>query len=250
MRIYPVKPKQVYFYATCLVDLFDPDAGLDAITLLEREGIEVIYIEKQTCCGQPAYTSGYDDEAKQVALSQMALFPKEYPIIVMSGSCGGMMHHHYHRLFSKDDNVKEVNRFCERVFEFTEFLVNVCRVTLTDKDEATSVVMHTSCGARREMNVHIHANALLNQLSNVQLKTQQYEEECCGFGGSFSVKHPNISQSMVEDKTKHIAATHADTLISADWGCLLNINGAYEYQGIPIRGQHIASFILDRTKGV
>lgn len=247
MRIYPAKPKQVYFYATCLVDLFDPQAGLDAMTLLEQQGIEVIFVEKQTCCGQPAYTSGYDDEAKKVAISQIALFPEPYPVIVLSGSCGGMMHHHYRRLFKDDPQQNQVNAFCDRVFELTEFLVNVCRIKLRDNGEPTSVVMHTSCAARREMNVHVTATELLNQLEGVELRIQDYESECCGFGGTFSVRHPNISQAMVEDKTHHIGQTKADTLVSADWGCLLNINGSLEYQGKELKGRHLASFLLERT---
>ncbi len=249
MRIYPAKPQKVYFYATCLVDLFDPQAGLDAMTLLEQQDIEVIFVEKQTCCGQPAYTSGYDDQAKKVALSQMALFPEPYPVIVLSGSCGGMMHHHYRRLFKDDPEQQRVDAFCDRVFELTEFLVNVCRVKLTDNGNPTSVVMHTSCAARREMNVHVTATELLNQLEGVELRMQDYESECCGFGGTFSVRHPNISQAMVEDKTHHITQTNVDTLVSTDWGCLLNINGALEYQGKELQGRHLASFLLERTQG-
>ncbi|MFA0087777.1 oxidoreductase [Vibrio sp. 10N.286.49.C2] len=248
MRIYPPKPTKVYFYATCLVDIFDPDAGLDAITLLEQQNIDVIFIEKQTCCGQPAYTSGYEKEAKRVAQSQMDLFPDNIPVIVLSGSCGGMMHHHYSRLFRGDVSEQRVNTFCERVFELTEFLVNVCRVKLTDTGQATSVVMHTSCAARREMNVHVTATQLLSQLSQVELRQQDYESECCGFGGSFSVRHPDISQAMVEDKTRHIENTQSETFVSADWGCLLNINGAFEYQNKPIKGRHLASFLLERTQ--
>ena len=125
MRVYPAKPADVYLYATCLVDLFDPVAGLDAIALIEREGIRVHFVEKQTCCGQPAYTSGHEEEARKVAQSQMALFPEPWPVVVLSGSCGGMMHHHYARLFPES---REVAAFCERVFELTEFLAQVCRV--------------------------------------------------------------------------------------------------------------------------
>jgi L-lactate dehydrogenase complex protein LldE len=249
MRIYPAKPEKVYFYATCLVDLFDPEAGLDAIYLLEQQGIEVIFIEKQTCCGQPAYSSGYDEQAKAIALSQIELFDKNYPVIVLSGSCGGMMHHHYPRLFEGSEHQKYVNQFCQRVFELTEFLVNVCRVKLTDQGKPTSVVMHTSCAARREMNVHTTATELLSQLDNVTLRVQNYESECCGFGGTFSVRHPNISQAMVEDKTTHLCQTQADQLVSADWGCLLNINGALEYQGKALKGQHLASFLRTRIEG-
>ncbi len=246
MRIYPSKPKKVYLYATCLVEMFDPKAAVDAITLLEQQGLEVIFQEKQSCCGQPAYTSGYDKEAKQVALSQIALFTEDWPIVVLSGSCGGMMHHHYPRLFAGDNQQDTVNLFCERVFELTEFLVNVCRVKLIDHGQSTSVVMHTSCAARREMNVHATSKQLLSQLDNVILREQQYESECCGFGGTFSVRHPDISQAMVEDKTKYLSRTHAAELISADWGCLLNINGALEYQNKPMQGRHLASFLLER----
>lgn len=249
MRMYPAKPLKAYFYATCLVDLFDPQAGLDAMTLLEQQGIEVIFIEKQTCCGQPAYSSGYDKQAKQVAQSQIDLFPENWPVIVLSGSCGGMMHHHYRRLFKGDQNQAQIDDFCDRVFELTEFLVNVCRTKLIDKGEHSSVVVHTSCSARREMNVHVTSAELINQLENVEVREQAYESECCGFGGTFSVRHPNVSQSMVEDKTRHLSETQATELVSADWGCLLNINGSLEYQGSALRGQHLASFLLARTRG-
>ncbi|MEI8593425.1 (Fe-S)-binding protein [Photobacterium sp. Hal280] len=248
-RLYPAKPRHVYLYVTCLVDLFDPQAGLDAISLLEREGIAVTFVPGQTCCGQPAYSSGYNDEARQVALSQMALFPEPWPIVILSGSCGGMMHHHYSRLFKDSVHEQTVAAFGERVFELTEFLVNVCRVQWQDAGGPTAVVMHTSCAARREMQVHVSAGQLLSQLKAVEVREQAYESECCGFGGSFSVHHPDISQAMVEDKTRQLCATAADHLISADWGCLLNINGALSYQGKSLQGRHLASFLLERTGG-
>lgn len=250
VRVYPTKPSKVYLYATCLVDMFDPESGLDAISLLEHQGLEVIYVPKQTCCGQPAYSSGYDDDAKAIALSQIALLPPPWPIVVMSGSCGGMMHHHYRRLFQGDEEHQDkVNEFCDRVFELTEFLVHVCGAKFTDKGEPTSVVLHTSCAARREMKVHVTSQHLLSQLNHVDVKLQAYESECCGFGGTFSVKHPNISQAMVEDKSRHLSQTEAKELVSADWGCLLNINGALEYQGKEMKGKHLASFLWQRVNG-
>ncbi|GAA3550221.1 (Fe-S)-binding protein [Zobellella aerophila] len=249
IRIYPAKPDKVYVYATCLVDMFSPQSGLDAIRLLELAGVEVIYVPKQTCCGQPAYSSGYEDDAKTSALSQMALFPKPWPVIVLSGSCGGMMHHHYRRLFAGGKNEQEVNQFCDRVFELTEFLVRVCRIRLQDRGPATSVVLHTSCAARREMKVHVTGRQLLSQLDQVELREQAYESECCGFGGTFSVRHPAISEAMVQDKTRHLNDTRAAQLISADWGCLLNINGALEYQKQEMKGIHLASFLLGRLEG-
>ncbi|WP_417357215.1 MULTISPECIES: (Fe-S)-binding protein [Gammaproteobacteria] len=246
IRVYPAKPAHVYLYATCLVDLFDPQAGLDAIGLLERQGLAVTVVTGQTCCGQPAYSAGYNDEARAVAQSQMALFPEPWPVVVLSGSCGGMMHHHYRRLFAGD---AAVAAFCERVFEFTEFLVQVCRAKLDDKGEPRRVTMHTSCAARREMKVHVTASQLLGQLAQVELVKHGYQEECCGFGGTFAVRHPQISQAMVEDKTRHIVNSGAPELVSADWGCLLNINGALEYQGERLQGRHLASFLLERVGG-
>lgn len=243
-RIYPVKPTDVYLYATCLVDMFDPEAGLDAIALLEREGIRVHFVEKQTCCGQPAYTSGYENEARQVAASQMALFPEPWPVVVLSGSCGGMMHHDYRRLFPGS---AEVNAFCDRVFELTEFLVQVCRVRWHGV-KAARIVMHTSCSARREMQVHTTARALLGQLKQVELCEQDYESECCGFGGTFAVRHPHISKAMVEDKSRHLLATGAKVLVSADWGCLLNIKGSLAYQGQHLPAVHLASFLLHHSE--
>lgn len=249
IRIYPAKPKKVYIYATCLVDLFSPQSGLDAIKLLERAGVEIIYVPKQTCCGQPAYSSGYEDDAKTIALNQMNLFPEPWPIVVLSGSCGGMMHHHYRRLFAGTEHELLANQFSERVFELTEFLVHVCRLKLVDQGPSTSVVLHTSCAARREMKVHITSRQLLAQLEGVELREQAYESECCGFGGTFSVRHPAISEAMVKDKTQHLNNTQAEQLISADWGCLLNINGAQQYQGKDLQGIHLATFLMSRLEG-
>ncbi|MGF1767375.1 (Fe-S)-binding protein [Enterovibrio makurazakiensis] len=246
-RIYPAKPQKIYLYATCLVDMFDPDTGIDAITVLEKQGIEVIFVEKQTCCGQPAYSSGYTEESRDVAAHQMSLFPQPIPIVILSGSCGGMMVHHYPKLFANHPLEQQATSFSQRVYEFTEFLTNVCRVKLEDSGEPTSVVIHTSCAARREMNVHRYSSHLLDQLINVEIKQAAYEEECCGFGGTFSVRHPNISEAMVTDKTQNLINSGAVELISADWGCMLNINGALEYQGKPIKGQHIARFLAKRT---
>lgn len=249
IRIYPAKPEKVYIYATCLVDMFSPQSGLDAIRLLELAGVEVIYVPKQSCCGQPAYSSGYEDDARTTALSQMALFPEPWPVVVLSGSCGGMMHHHYRRLFAGSEHQQQADQFCDRIFELTEFLVQVCRIKLSDQGPATSVVLHTSCAARREMKVHVTARQLLGQLDRVELREQAYESECCGFGGTFSVRHPAISEAMVQDKTQHLNDTGAAQLISADWGCLLNINGAFEYQKKEMKGIHLASFLLERLEG-
>ena len=244
LRFYPAKPKKVYLYGTCLVDSFSPQTGLDAIALLEREGIEVVFPPQQTCCGQPAYNSGYAEEATAVARAQMALFPEPWPIVILSGSCGGMMRKHYPTLFPGDRNVQA---FAERLFEFSEFMQHVVKPRWQDCGEPTQVTLHTSCAGRRELGIHQSSLALLSGLEKVALVPHDYQEECCGFGGTFSVKHADISSAMATDKVKHLTNSGAARFVSTDWGCMLNLNTTLEFQKNPQRGQHLISFIAERT---
>ena len=124
-RAYPQKPEEVYLFGTCLIDLTYPDAGIAAIRMVEREGVRVIFPQDQTCCGQPAYNSGFSEEARRVAWQQVQTFSKPHPILVPSGSCGGMMSKHYEHLFHDDPRLPEVQRFSERIFEWSEFMINV-----------------------------------------------------------------------------------------------------------------------------
>lgn len=245
LRNYPKKPPEIYLYGTCIADSFFPNSGLDAITLLENQGITVHFPQGQTCCGQPAYNSGYKDEAKKVALTQIKQFPKDIPIVIISGSCGGMMRHHYLELL---DDVPEIENFCDRIYEFTEFLVNALNIKLTDLGQQEKVALHTSCAARREMGVHITGKKLIGQLNNVELITHHNESECCGFGGTFSVKHGDISGAMVNDKVSSLQEANVVRYVSADWGCMMNINGALDYQKKSFKGEHIASYLLHRTQ--
>lgn len=246
-RVYPPRPKSVYFFGTCLVDLFYPEAGMAGIELLEREGVKVRYPQDQTCCGQPAFNSGYHAEALAVARRQLGCFIEEIPIVVPSASCAGMMRNHYPELFAGETDFERARAVAERTFELTEFLVNVLDVKLKDRGEPSRVTLHTSCSAWREMGVAGETKALLAQLENVELVELQRERECCGFGGTFAVKHPEISAAMVQDKVADICATGAPLVLGGDCGCLMNITGALEHQGKAVRGQHIASFLLERT---
>jgi L-lactate dehydrogenase complex protein LldE len=218
IKLYPPKPSKVYFYGTCLVDMFYPDAGMAGIQLLEREGIEVIYPQDQTCCGQPAYTSGYHDQARDVAAAQLTLFPQDYLIVLPSGSCAGMMREHYPELFAGHPEEALAKNVASRIFELTEFLMHICHIKLEDKGEPMKVAMHTSCTARREMGLGDVGPALLNQLDNVEVVEQARIKECCGFGGAFSVRHPEISEAMVTDKVEAIDASGAKAMISSDCG--------------------------------
>ena len=248
-RTYPAKPRDVYLYATCLVDMFHPEAGLDTVSLLEREGIRVHFPEDQTCCGQPAYTSGYPEEARAVALRQLDLFPEPWPVVIPSGSCAGMLRHHYPRLFADDVALeRRATALAERVFELSEFLVKVAKVSLRDQGKPEAVAAHTSCSARREMGVHVTTADLLAQLCNVKLEVHGHESECCGFGGTFSLKHPDISSAMAGDKVDALQATGARGFVSADCGCLLNLNHTLAArQEASFGGEHLATFLCRRT---
>ena len=239
----------VYFFCTCLVDLFVPEAGLDAVSLLERAGVRVHFPEAQTCCGQPAYTSGQPDEARDVARQQLGLFPEPWPIVLPSGSCAGMIRHHYPTLFAGTADQTCAEGVAQRTWELSEFLVEVLKVQLTDSGAPTSVALHTSCSARRETGALAATRTLLGQLDQVELKIQDHESECCGFGGMFSVRHPEISGGIVRDKVAAINGCGADGMVSGDCGCMMNIKGHAQKIGCPIQGQHLASFLLERITG-
>ncbi|OXI69723.1 oxidoreductase [Burkholderia sp. AU28863] len=253
-RPYPTAPTHVYLFATCLVDLFVPEAGLDAVRLLEREGLTVHYPRGQSCCGQPAYSSGNPDEARRVAAAQLDLFAQPWPVIVPSGSCAGMIRHHWPALFADDPvHGPKARAIAERTYELAEFLVHVLDVQLdavmTDAGPDERVVLHTSCAARREMGTRVHGVALVDALPGVTRIEHERESECCGFGGTFSLKHPDISGAMVRDKVASACATGCDRLVSADCGCLLNIGHAAAKAGAALPVEHLASFLWRRTAG-
>ncbi|SOY69673.1 conserved hypothetical protein, DUF224 [Cupriavidus taiwanensis] len=247
-------PTQAYLFATCLVDMFVPEAGLDAVRLLEREGLTVHFPRGQSCCGQPAYSSGNPDAARAVARAQLDLFGQPWPVIVPSGSCAGMMRHHWPQLFA-DDPVAgpQARELAGRVYELGEFLLHVLKVDFgaaaPSAQSPERIVLHTSCGARREMGTRQHGVALVDALPGVTRVEHARESECCGFGGTFSLKHPDISGAMVRDKVASACATGCDRLVSADCGCLLNIGHTAAHDRAPLQVEHLASFLWRRTGG-
>jgi L-lactate dehydrogenase complex protein LldE len=259
------RPQRVYFFATCVVDLMAPQAGLDAISLIRAAGIEVEFPEAQSCCGQPAYTSGYTDEARQVAAAQLDLFPEPWPIVVPSGSCAGMLVHHWPRLFADDSARAALARqIGARVVEFSAFARDVLgladvasaqpstapRLAEAPVKTPIKVALHTSCSARREMGSHLPSRALLEALPGVEIVQHAREAECCGFGGTFSARHPAISGAMVHDKLQSVRDTGAEVIVSADCGCLLNMHHAADKLGGCSAGQprcvHLGSFLRER----
>ncbi|ARJ56981.1 (Fe-S)-binding protein [Campylobacter cuniculorum] len=241
--------KKIYFYATCLGTAAMQESIINAIKLLTREGIEVIFKKNQTCCAQPSFNSGYFKESKEIALYNVNLFEKDYPIVVPSGSCAGMMSHDYIELFKKDKELERVEKFSKRIIELSQYLDKVLNVNYEDKGEPIKVTWHSNCHALRVQKSIESSKNLIKRLKNVELIDLEYEEECCGFGGTFSVKEPEISNAMVKTKIKDIQNTGVKYLISGDGGCLLNIDGTMKKMGLDIKGVHLYDFLLKRIEG-
>jgi L-lactate dehydrogenase complex protein LldE len=240
-------PDTVYFFGTCLVDLIFPRAGRCAMQIIEGSGVRVIFPQGQTCCGQPAYNSGYREEARRVAATQLVAFPEDLPIVVPSASCAGMLKVHYPLLFAGTALAAQAEAFAGRVVELTDFLVRMLDLQLDDQGPPTRVVVHNSCSSRRELGVADATRALLERLARVELCEPDRAYECCGFGGTFAVKEPEISAAMAADKASAIVATGAQVLVSQDCGCLMNLGGTFARRGGGPAIRHIAEFIWERT---
>jgi len=215
--------------------------------LVRRAGVRVLYPAGQTCCGQPAFNAGYRDEALAVARAQLACFPEDHPVVVPSGSCAGMIRKHWPELFAGQPDEAQAIAISSRTYELTEFLVDVIDLQLHDFGEPTRVAIHTSCSARRELGGAGHIDSLIAQLDKVEVLAQRHLTECCGFGGTFSIKQADISGAMVQAKTDALLESGADCVISQDCGCLMNIGGALEKQERDLPTQHIAEFLWQRT---
>ncbi len=193
-------PRRVYFFSTCVVDLMAPQAGIDAIRLIESAGIQVDFPPAQSCCGQPAYSSGYTDEARRVARAQLDLFPESWPIVVPSGSCAAMMVHHWPLLFAGDSALLlRAREVAERVVEWSAFARDTLGMAGSARAARTTpvkVALHTSCHGRRELGTHLPSEALLRALPGVEVVEPARVAECCGFGGTFAARHPAISGAM------------------------------------------------------
>lgn len=241
--------RQIYYFGTCLADLFFPQAGMAGIRLLKSLGVEVIYPQAQSCCGQPAFSAGRWDEARVVARAQLGLFPRDIPIVVPSGSCGGMIKTHWHALFHGTPDAARADAVAARVVELSQYLLETLDYRPDDLGPPVTVAFHGSCHAMRQMKVEEQPKELLRRLANVTLVEQVQARECCGFGGVFAVRQPEISAAMVADKLDALAGSGASAVVSGDCGCLLNIGGAARKRGAALRPVHIAQFLWERTRG-
>ena len=246
----PAIPR-VALFVTCLVDLHRPTIGFAAIRLLEQAGCQVEVPRAQTCCGQPAYNSGDRATARDIARDIIETFQGYDYIVVPSGSCGGMIRHHLPALFDDDPNTRlRAETLAAKTYELIGFLTDVMGVESVPAAYAGKITYHDSCSGLRELGLKDQPRRLLQSVAGVTLAEMAEPEICCGFGGTFCVKYPEISTRMVADKTRDIAATGADTLAAGDLGCLLNIAGRLSRENSPVRVRHIAEILAGMTDDV
>lgn len=241
-----VKRPRVGLFVTCLVDLFRPSVGFAAVKLIEAAGCTVEAPRAQTCCGQPAYNSGARAHTKDIARQVIALFEGYDYVVAPSGSCGGMIKAHYPELFADEPAWRErAEALAAKTFELVSFLVDVRGMKSVTARHDGTVTYHDSCSGLRELKVHAQPRQLLGSVKGLTLKELPNAHVCCGFGGTFCIKYPEISTRMVSDKTADIAATGADTVLAGDLGCLMNMAGRLSREGRPIKARHVAEVLAD-----
>jgi L-lactate dehydrogenase complex protein LldE len=238
----------VGLFVTCLVDLFRPSIGFASLKLLEDAGCTVEVPETQTCCGQPAYNSGDRRDAKAIARSVIAAFePFDY-LVAPSGSCTGMIRKHYPELLADDPQwLPRAEGLAARSYELVSFLTDVLGVASVAASHSGSVTYHDSCSGLRELGVQRQPRKLLRTVAGLDLKELVEADVCCGFGGTFCVKYPDISNAIVEKKTQRIAETGAETLLAGDLGCLLNMAGKLKREGRATKSRHVAEVLAGMT---
>jgi L-lactate dehydrogenase complex protein LldE len=239
---------RVALFVTCLVDLYRPTVGFAAIRLLEDAGCMVEVPPVQTCCGQPAYNTGDRATARDLARAVIDAFGGFDYVVAPSGSCAGMIAHHYPSLFEDDPQYRaRAEALAERTHELVSFLTDVRGVVSVAARYADNVTYHDSCSGLRELGVKAQPRALLAAMEGLSLTEMADPEICCGFGGTFCVKYPDISTRMVSDKCADIAATGAGTLLAGDLGCLLNMAGRLKREGVPVKVRHVAEVLAGMT---
>jgi L-lactate dehydrogenase complex protein LldE len=244
-------PVRVGLFVTCLVDLFRPSVGFAAVKLLEAAGCIVEVPRQQTCCGQPAYNSGDRADAKAIARGVIDAFEGFDYVVTPSGSCGGMLREHYPALFADEPaTFQRAQHLAKRCHELVSFLVEVRGVERVAARYAGVVTYHDACSGLRELGVKQQPRKLLSRVAGLTLKELPGAETCCGFGGTFCIKYPEISERMVSQKVAEVAATGADTLLAGDLGCLLNMAGRLSRLGSPIAVRHVAEVLAGMSDDV
>ena len=238
---------RVSLFVTCIVDQVFPKVGLAMADVLERLGYQIDFPEAQTCCGQPAFNSGFWDEARGVARHFMDVFDGDGYIVVPSGSCTSMCGHHFADLFQDDAAMlARAHAIESRVYEFSKFLTEVAKVDDVGASFPHTITYHDSCHALRELGVKEGPRKLLSHVRGLTLKEMDVAEECCGFGGTFSVKFPDVSGGMAQTKIDSILRTGASHIVSIDSNCLMQLQGVISRQALPLQTIHLAEVLASR----
>jgi L-lactate dehydrogenase complex protein LldE len=235
---------RVALFVTCLGDQFFPQVGESVVRVLRRLGVEVSFNPAQTCCGQPAFNTGYRQEARRVAARVLDLFEDAEYVVAPSGSCTSMVRVFYPELFAGDpERLRQVEELRSRFLEFSEFLVNVLEVEEVGASFPHRVAYHDSCHSLRELRVETEPRKLIRAVRGVEFLELNDHQLCCGFGGTFAVKFPEVSVAMAEDKLRAAAASGAEYLVANDSSCLMHLGGLIHRQGLPLRTMHLAELL-------
>jgi L-lactate dehydrogenase complex protein LldE len=242
------KSPRVALFVTCLVDFHRPSVGIAALRLLREAGCHVEVPRAQTCCGQPAFNSGDRETARALGRQIIETFSGYDYVVIPSGSCGGMLRHHLPTLFDDDPNLRgRAEALADKCFELVSFLVDVLGVESVGARFEGKLTYHDSCSGLRELGIKAQPRKLL-AAQGAEIVEMEDAEVCCGFGGTFCVKYPEISTRMVSDKVANIAATGAPLVLAGDLGCLLNIAGRLKREGRPIAARHVAEVLAGMTE--
>lgn len=237
---------KVSLFITCMCDIFSPHVGKHTVELLERFGCEVDFPSQQTCCGQPAFNSGYLTESKVAMKQMMRAFKDAEYVVGPSGSCVGMIRE-YPKIFAHDPEWREeAEKLASKSYEITQFLVNVLGVKDVGSTFEGKVTYHPSCHMTRILGVKNEPITLLKHIKGIELKELPIKEDCCGFGGTFAVKNSIISSEMASEKSQHVSETEAEYLVGGDMACLMNIGGRMQREGKKVKTLHITEILNHR----
>ncbi|MDX1956480.1 MAG: (Fe-S)-binding protein [Chitinophagaceae bacterium] len=233
----------VHLFIPCFVDQLYPETGFNMVKVLEKTGCVVNYNTNQTCCGQPAFNAGFWDEARTVGAKFVDDFKEAEYIVGPSASCVGFVRNYYTKLFDNSSRHNEVKELTGRIFEFSEFLVNVLQVTDLGASLKGKATYHDSCAGLRECGIKKEPRKLLEKVKGLELVEMNDVETCCGFGGTFAVKYESISVAMGEQKVENALATGAQYLISTDLSCLMHLQGYIRKNGHALQTMHLADVL-------
>ncbi|MFZ5944924.1 MAG: (Fe-S)-binding protein [Bacillota bacterium] len=240
---------KVSLFITCICDNFYPGVGEAMVQVLRRQGVEVDFPYEQTCCGQPAFNTGYWDDAREVAKTVIDSFKTSKYVVAPSGSCVAMIREYYPLLFEKDSvYAKAAKDLTKKIYDFSEFLSEVVKVNQIKCVFPHKVTFHPSCHGSRLLGLTPIVNKILAMVEGIEVVELPHSGQCCGFGGTFSVKMPEISKAMVDEKVDQILKTGAEYVVGIDMGCLMNIGGRLQKEGLEVKTIHIAQLLSEGMK--